>query len=96
MNFFFLTRLGAQEEEETFIFNLTSASNGASIDDNFNSMKITVLKKGYPHGLFKLSDSISPSTSITEPTSGSSEVVIQILRSFGTKGAVKVRDIFGN
>ena len=52
---------------------------------------IEVGKKGYPHGFFKFTDVIKPSSSIDEPQHNTStRVQVEIIRTLGTNGRVTV------
>ena len=86
----FVCVLGPQEPEEQFTLQLYRATGGAALDHAFTNVVITVLKKGYPNGLFMFSGTVHPSAIITEPQTGVQQIRVPVQRDFGSTGAVMV------
>lgn len=82
--------LSDEEPEERFVLGIYDVTGNASIDELQSNVTITVLKFGFPNGIFGFK---STSTKVVnEPDTGKVETLLfTVQRTKGSKGLVKVR-----
>ena len=82
----------ADEPEETFVLTIYNVSGNGSIDELQSKINITILKRGFPNGVFGFANTATKT--YDEPATGQTRnIQFPVTRSQGTQGTVYVSSV---